>query len=163
MKNGLKRTLDQLRNSHAFPAYQASYEGINLRRPALTLGRVTMPSRRTWVTLVVVGWVLVVCWFVSGFPRGVLTASFDHARGRYEILTFGKPGSEREECRRLLADRYGVKLRAVAGCVVSFELVQYVEGYNSASRHLLKERHGRDIFEECLQLSRKGTGKGPER
>jgi hypothetical protein len=84
----------------------------------------------------------------------MIAAWADHARGHYEVQTFGYPAPWRAEYRRLLRERYGVEVHAVAGCVVTEDLVWYVRGYNSVSRPRIQARFGKDIFAECAEEAR---------
>jgi len=114
-----------------------------------------LKSRRVWVVLAVVSLMLVVGWYTSASPRGMLMARIDHARGHYEVKTYGGPPPTPDEAEmyteyaRLLRERYGVELNDVAQCVVAEELARYANGYNAVSRRLLIEKYGRDIFKEC--------------
>lgn len=117
-----------------------------------------LKSRRARILTILAGVGLVILWYLGPYPRGVVMAHVDHARGYYEIKTYGGPLSPEESERyakynRLLQERYEVELEPVAGCVVTWSLVQFVDGYNSVSKQLLKEKHGRDIFEECATLA----------
>jgi len=95
--------------------------------------------------------VLPVGWWFSAYPRGMLAAYCDHARGHYEVKTYGYPAEWAREgdYQRLVFDRYGVEVHEVAGCVVNDELVSYVDGYNSVSVSRSNARFGKDIFAEC--------------
>jgi hypothetical protein len=105
--------------------------------------------------IAVVGLVaLAVGWWSSAYPRGMLMAWADHARGHYEIKTYGLPASWDGEFSRLARERYGVKVNHVAGCVVSENLVWYADGYNWVSESRLRARFGKDIFAECAADAR---------
>src|SRR3954471_15438201 len=97
---------------------------------------------------------LLVGWWVSAYPHGMAAAWFDHARGRFEVKTYGLPVPWTPEYRRLLRDRYGVTVRGMAGCVVSEDLVWYVRGYNEVSAPRLNGRFGKDILAECAADAR---------
>jgi hypothetical protein len=105
---------------------------------------------------------LVVAWYLTAYHRGMLAAYLDHSRGHYEVQTYGFPAEWRHEYARLLRERYGVELNAVAGCVVSHDLVAYVDGYNAASRRLLTARFGSDIFADCRRQAMQEAGWTPE-
>ena len=110
-------------------------------------------SVRTWTIAVLVGLAAYTAWYFTAYPRGMLMAYVDHARGRDEVLCYGLPGPcFFEECQ-LLQERYGVNQYLVAGCVVSHELRSYADGYNSVSQRLIIEKHGKDIFKECEALA----------
>jgi hypothetical protein len=42
----------------------------------------------------------------------------------------------------------------VGGCVVSWELRNYVAGYNEVSKPLIEKRFGKGIFKECAAEAR---------
>jgi hypothetical protein len=113
-----------------------------------------LKSRRFWAAMLAA----LVFWCLTPYHRGLLVGHIDHARGHYELKLYGgpplTPPDEEKLSRfaRLLGDRYGVELKPVAGCVVSWGLQQYSDGYNDASRRLLLRKHGKDIFRECERL-----------
>lgn len=119
-----------------------------------------MAESRRWVTrrrLIVTAVTLLalaVGWWFSAYPRGMIGAWADHASGHYEIKTYGYPAPWAWEYRRLVKERYGVEINAEAGCVVTQDLVWYVDGYNSVSRPRIVARHGKDIFAECTTEAR---------
>jgi hypothetical protein len=105
------------------------------------------------VAAVVAGVAWVGLWCLTDYPKGVVGACIDQGLGHYEVKTYGYPAPWRGEHARLLKQRYGVELNAVAGCCVTEELTQYVSGYNATSGGLLLLRHGHDIFAECAELA----------
>src|SRR5262245_31023182 len=111
-------------------------------------------TRRGWLIAAGIGCLLAFVWPLTAYPRGMLRAYIDHARGHFEQKTFGYPAPWRWEYARLLEEKYGVKLNAVAGCEVDYSLFEYVEGYNAVSTSLLIDHFGHDIFEECYTLAR---------
>lgn len=62
---------------------------------------------------------------------------------------YGLPSPWRPEYARCLQERYNVRLRPVAGCVVSESLVSYVDGYDSVVEEASRRRFGRDVFQDC--------------
>src|SRR5258706_12438901 len=72
-------------------------------------------------------------WDYSAGIRGKLTARFDVARGRFEVLAYGLPAPWRPEWANLLRERYGIEMRIVAGCALSQSLAAYADGYNEVS------------------------------
>lgn len=111
-----------------------------------------MNSRRKWSTrrLALTGLGLFVARFFSAYPYGIVAAYVDYYRGHYEMKKFGAlPPMWVDEYEQLVKARYGVQTHRVAGCVLDQDIVWYVSGYNSTMLDLLKDRHGRDIFEEC--------------
>jgi hypothetical protein len=65
-------------------------------------------------------------------------------------LGYGLPLRSQPEYARLLRDRYRIEFRAVAGCVVSRTLVDYVEGYDGVSMTAANRKFGRDVFKETM-------------
>lgn len=97
----------------------------------------------------------VIVWWLTAYPRGMVVAWFDHARGHYEIKVYGFPAPWSCEYARLLKLRYGIEVNAVAGCVVTEQLVHYVAGYNAVSQPRIETRFGKDVFAECADDARK--------
>jgi hypothetical protein len=127
---------------------------MSIRLPRTALG---------WAKAVTAVLALLVAWYFSAYPRGMLMACIDHARGHHELQVYGYPFyPERELYARLLGERYGVKLHAIAGCVVSEDLVWFAAGYNAISQCLLNARYGKDIFEECWEQARQEAAITPE-
>lgn len=98
---------------------------------------------------------LIVAWLSLAWPRGALVACFDYFRGNYEVKTYGLPASWRWDYAKLLKKRYGVTLKAEAGCVVTLWLVGYIDGYNYVSKSFLQKKYNKDIFEECRVEAKK--------
>jgi len=72
------------------------------------------------------------------------------ARVALVVVQFEPSGDGRGYSQgQLLRQRYGIEYRAVAGCIVSRSLVDYVDGYDSVSAAAAKRRFGRDVFREC--------------
>ncbi len=112
-----------------------------------------MTRRRLIVTAVTL-FVLAVTWRFSGYPRGMIAAWADGARGHNEVKVCGLPPPWDGEYIRLVRQRYGVEVNAVAGCVVTQDLVRYVNGYNSVAKPRIRTQHGKDIFAECANEAR---------
>ncbi len=90
-------------------------------------------------------------WALSAPIRGNVAARWDLHRGRYEVLTYGLPPRSRAEYARLLKERYGVQLRAVAGCIVNESLRSYASAYNKVTVVAINEKAGHDVFKECSE------------
>jgi hypothetical protein len=104
-----------------------------------------LKSRRAWFIGVPL---LIVCWFASAYPRGMLMACLDYARGRHEIKGYGHlPSWQRFD--QIILQKYGVRVDHVATCLVSQDVEWYANGYNSVATELLKNKFGKDIVEEC--------------
>jgi hypothetical protein len=84
-----------------------------------------------------------------------MAARFDALRGHYCELTYGLPTSRRPQYARLLRERYGIELHAVAGCIASNAMVSYVHGYNEVSTTGANRKFGCDIFKECAEDARR--------
>jgi hypothetical protein len=114
-----------------------------------------LKSRRSRVVAVTVGITMLVVWWASAYPRGVLMAHLDHARGHYQVLSFGlcsQPWDD--ECTDLLWERYGVERNWVDGPWWLPWRWSYFSGYGSTSERLLEEKFGKDIFRECAAEAR---------
>lgn len=81
--------------------------------------------------------------------RGALVAHYDISRGHYQILGYGLPAPTRREYVRILKTRYGVEYHAVAGCIVSQQLVDYVDAYDEVSMSAAQRKFGLDIFKKA--------------
>lgn len=96
-------------------------------------------------------------WDVTAEKRGELMAHRDVERGHLCVKRYGYGyefhGDYRDE-KDFLRSKYGVHLDAVAGCVVTRPLADYVRGYNSVSIPAIRKKYGRDIVEE-YELVRK--------
>ena len=116
-------------------------------------------SRRGWIVVVAATVAVAALWYPTAYPRGMLMAYADRARGQFEIMSVGGPPLPpiEQEKRRLylveLKERYGVEHNIVTGCVVTQSLRWYIDGYNSVSRRLLIQDHEVDIFAECRRLA----------
>jgi hypothetical protein len=78
------------------------------------------------------------------------------SREHYEVLGYGLPVPWRPEYARLLQERYGIKFRTVALCIVSTTLVAYVDSYNRVSTEAVNRKFGHDVFKECSEGARRG-------
>lgn len=93
-------------------------------------------------------------WSITASTRGELVARYDISREHYEVQGYGLPVPWRPEYARLLQERYGVKFRTVALCIVSRSLVAYVDSYNSVSTQAVNRKFGHDVFKECSDEAR---------
>jgi hypothetical protein len=134
-----------------------------------------LKSRRVWAYIISIAGLLLVLLgpFLperrapQAYPDGTAEATADHGHGLYVVkVIYGPPRPpeqqrEYKEYAGLLKNGYRVELDMVAGCVVTKELVRYVQDYNAVSERLLLEKFGRDIFEECHGLAKKKLAGGP--
>ena len=81
--------------------------------------------------------------------NGKRDAASDIARGHPRILTYGLPVHWIGEYGEILKRNYGVELEAVAGCVVSTPLTDYVAAYNKTMEAHLISLHGPDLFDKA--------------
>ena len=95
-----------------------------------------------------------VIWSVTASARGELVARYDISRGHYEVQGYGLPVPWRPQYVRLLQERYGIKFRTVALCIVSTALVAYVDSYNRVSTAAVNRKFGHDVFKECSDEAR---------
>jgi hypothetical protein len=112
---------------------------------------------KNWRRVIVAGIgliVLVVGYYLSAYPRGMITAWFDCSRGHYRVKSAGLPVRWYREYCRLLRERYGVEDEAIADCEVYPDVDWYLRGYNSISEPRILARFGKDIFAECHQEAR---------
>lgn len=58
-------------------------------------------------------------WWASDYPRGMVAAWVDHARGHYEIQVLGYPPEWAWNSEQTVPDGYGFEVKTVAGCVVN--------------------------------------------
>jgi hypothetical protein len=93
---------------------------------------------------------LVACW-LSASLRGQIAARIDVARGDYTLLVYGLPVEWENEDARILQQRYGVRMKAVAGCIVSESLVNYVGAYDRYVTAAANQKFGHDIFKESSE------------
>ncbi|MGA3371179.1 MAG: hypothetical protein ABSC48_05400 [Terracidiphilus sp.] len=87
-------------------------------------------------------------WWPLAAALGQHNAQVDVAHGHYKILTHGIANPEGSPYANLLRQRYGVELHAVAGCIVSKSLVDYVDAYNNVSTDAVNRKFGHDVFKE---------------
>ena len=87
-------------------------------------------------------------WDYSAGILGQLTARFDVARGRFEVLAYGLPAPWRGEWASLLRERYGIEMRIVAGCGLSKSLAAYADSHNEVSGRAAIRKFGREAFRQ---------------
>jgi hypothetical protein len=100
----------------------------------------------------------VALWQLAAQIRGHLAARFDVARGCYKLLVFGLPPSSRPEYARLLQERYKITVHVTAYCIVSQQMIAYVESYDDVSVAAANRKFGHDVFKECWEeANRRGA------
>lgn len=78
---------------------------------------------------------------------GMAEARRDLSNGVLIVKTAGLPSPDRTDYERLLQERCHAALQPIAGCIVTSELLAYMDGYNEVSTAAIKQRFGKDIFE----------------
>lgn len=123
-----------------------------------------MPKRTIRTGLLIIAGpatlLLLLAWDAVGwvpFPgiQGNIEARIDIAHGRFRELGYGLPYRWTPVYKTLLRDRYGVEFNAVAGCIVSKSLEDYVAAYNKVSLSAANLKFGHDIFREVSEEARK--------
>ena len=90
-------------------------------------------------------------WSYSAATRGRLAAHIDIARRHYKILGYGYPSPWRVGYSHLLHERYGIEYEAVAGCIVSDSLVDYVDAYDKVSIAAANSKFGHNVNKETAE------------
>jgi hypothetical protein len=98
--------------------------------------------------------VIIVTWLSSDSIEGYFDASFDVARGHYELKTYGLPADWAFDYYHLLRERYGIKVN-IAGCTISSSIASYSDAYNALAMTLAVHKFGHDIFIESADEARK--------
>lgn len=68
-----------------------------------------------------------------------------------EIYTYGLPNFDADRARQRVAKRWGFSYRAIAGCVVSAELLDSATRHNNIVEAALVKRHGPDWYTRFQQ------------
>lgn len=104
-------------------------------------------SPHTWIMIAF----LVLIWPLAAYPRGIVKAYLDHAFGRLELRTYGFPLCIWDECYcKRLEERYQVHVIQTGDCQIWPHVAWYANGYNHVSVPLIKQRFGKDVFEDCF-------------
>ena len=77
---------------------------------------------------------------------GRVDAEDDFLNGKLAILSYGLPVAWSADYAALLRRKHEIELRAVAGCMVSQRLVEYVAAYNEVMERHIRTIHGPDVF-----------------
>ncbi len=78
-----------------------------------------------------------------------LNTAFGQASGeKYRLLTYGLPNFGMQNAEYVVAEKWGIEYYAVAGCVVSQELIDSVEKHNDAVEPLIKKKYGEDWYKK---------------
>lgn len=85
----------------------------------------------------------------QAYEKGEVLALEDFENGKYRILVYGLRPSDAIASEEYLHQNHGIEFFPIAGCIVSDGIVGGVKGYNAKMKSLLKEKYGKDIFEEA--------------
>ncbi len=85
---------------------------------------------------------------------GMAEARRDLSNGVLIVKTAGLPSPDRTDYKQLLQERCDAALQPIAGCIVTSELLAYMDGYNEVSTAAIRQRFGKDIFEELNRDAR---------
>ena len=91
----------------------------------------------------------------SAYQTGRTDAERDIRANRLAIEVFGMPGPWFTDYAKLLAKKYDIELRTVAGCVVDSKIVGHARGYNEVSEAEITRRFGPDVLENARAEARK--------
>jgi hypothetical protein len=95
----------------------------------------------------------------NAYEAGRQEAERDIRDGRLDIEMYGgPPPAWLDECAKLLRQRYGIRLRDIAGCVVDYQIIGHERGYNEVSHAEILRRFGRDVVEETKTEVKKRRG-----
>jgi hypothetical protein len=81
-------------------------------------------------------------------------AKTDFTQNLYRIFVAGKPLAT-SAYDDYLANKYGVQVTSIAGCLISDGIEGALDGYNSTMKPLLNRKFGHDIFQEAEEANRK--------
>lgn len=62
----------------------------------------------------------------------------------YTILTYGLPNMERQNSRNIIAEKWKIKFKSVAGCMVSEQLLDSVKTINGRVDKNLEKKYGKN-------------------
>jgi hypothetical protein len=82
----------------------------------------------------------------TGSVRGRVAARLDIIQGHFTVLNVGLGAHHDPKYTGLLQERYGIKDRALAECIVSRSLVAFVEGYDNISIPAIQRKFGQDVL-----------------
>lgn len=81
-------------------------------------------------------------------------AEADLRHGKLMILTYGLQAPWSLAFMEVLHRDHGVELRTVAGCIVTGDLMRYVDAYNEVMERHLISVHGKDFFDREIRKAR---------
>src|SRR5215813_14050164 len=92
----------------------------------------------------------------ASYISGQSQAKHDLEEGRLELETAGLPGAWTLDYERLLLERYGIRSRAVAGCLVNDQILDHARGYNEVMEREAERRFGNAIWKQTKREAQKG-------
>jgi hypothetical protein len=97
------------------------------------------------ILIIVAVLIILISYFQFGIftPYNYFTAKYDIITGNPRILVYGKEFIK-EEIRNKVAKKNGFNFDRVAGCEVTYQLVNGVEAYNSVVKNYLNVKLGKD-------------------
>lgn len=113
-----------------------------------------MSKRFTFYILVLVCVALTGC---TASPRklGRADAKRDLAKGTLAQETYGLPTIYQGEYFKLLAEKYPIEMRPVAGCLVDDKIVGHAAGYNEIMDREIEHRFGTNILDKAFADAKK--------
>lgn len=85
----------------------------------------------------------------DALEQGKRDAQAAIATNELGLETFGYPAPCRYRFIKVMHERYGVRVREVAGCVIDKSIAAHAVGYNEVMEAEIVRRHGADVFERA--------------
>jgi hypothetical protein len=70
------------------------------------------------------------------------------ADGKLILQTCGRQSSYSNLYKKLLKERYNIETVLAAGCLITDDISDYIEGYNEIMHQAIKERFGENMLEQ---------------
>lgn len=86
---------------------------------------------------------------IRDYADGKREALRDLDAGKLVLKTYGMPSGSRRTYADIIRSEYGIELWAVAGCVVSQELVENARGYNEVMMLAIDDRFGAEVLDSA--------------
>lgn len=87
--------------------------------------------------------------------KGRAWAREDFAKDSFEQVTYGLWSSIKSPYEEYLREHYGIRVHAVAGCLVSEGLLTGANSYNNEMQKLLNVKFGHDVFKEASEYAKR--------
>ena len=88
------------------------------------------------------------------YSDGKMEALKDIENGILSVKTYGLPSSWAHEYQRIFDEKYGVKIEAIVGCIVTKKLMDYATDYNLISKAEIKKQFGDSVFSQVEKMAR---------